>query len=87
MSQAQQAVSVQKKRTIKQVVTDNWDKAGVAVGMTMLTSPVFAAAGTVDVSSVVSEISGAKTPIASVAGASLGAYVAIRVWKLVRRAI
>lgn len=42
---------------------------------------------TVDVSEVVEEIKESKTPIASVAGASLGAYVAIRVWKLVRKAI
>lgn len=40
-----------------------------------------------DVSEVVSDIDAAETPIAAVAGASLGAYVAIRVWKLVRRAI
>lgn len=40
-----------------------------------------------DVTEVVSDIDGAETPIAAVAGASLGAYVAIRVWKLVRRAI
>ena len=40
-----------------------------------------------DVSDVVSDIDSAETPIAAVAGASLGAYVAIRVWKLVRRAI
>lgn len=40
-----------------------------------------------DVTEVVSDINGAKTPIAAVAGASLGAYVGIRVWKMVRRAI
>ena len=40
-----------------------------------------------DVSEVVSDIDAAETPIAAVAGASLGAYVGIRVWKLVRRAI
>lgn len=40
-----------------------------------------------DVTEVVADIDGAETPIAAVAGASLGAYVAIRVWKLVRRAI
>ena len=40
-----------------------------------------------DVTEVVSDIDGAEAPIAAVAGASLGAYVAIRVWKLVRRAI
>lgn len=40
-----------------------------------------------DVTEVVADIDGAEAPIAAVAGASLGAYVAIRVWKLVRRAI
>lgn len=40
-----------------------------------------------NVSEVVSDINAAETPIAAVAGASLGAYVGIRVWKLVRRAI
>ena len=84
MSQAQ-TVSVQTKRIqVKQVLLSYWDKAGVALGMVLLTTPALA---NVDVSDVVSEIEAAKTPIASVAGASLGAYVAIRVWKLVRRAI
>lgn len=33
------------------------------------------------------ELALAKKPIAMVSGATLGIYVAIRVWKLVRRAI
>ena len=36
---------------------------------------------------IVDEIDGSHRPIAVVAGASLSAYVGIRVWKLVRRAI
>lgn len=41
----------------------------------------------VDVETIVDEIDGSHRPIAVVAAASLGAYVSIRVWKLVRRAI
>lgn len=36
---------------------------------------------------IVLELTIAKKPIAMVASASLGTYVAIRIWKLVRRAI
>lgn len=65
---------------------DKFKQGMAVVGATLLTSSAFAADG-VDVTSVVSDIDAAKTPIAAVAGASMGAYVAIRVWKLVRRAI
>lgn len=41
----------------------------------------------IDVSEYVIYIVSANSVIALVASASLGAYVAIRVWKLVRRAI
>lgn len=69
-----------KKVTLRQ-------KLAVAATAFTLTGVTAANAAPVDVSDVVSEIGDAKAPIASVAGASLGAYVAIRVWKLVRRAI
>lgn len=59
-------------------------KAAVAAAATVAATASQAAP---DVSEVVSDIDAAETPIAAVAGASLGAYVAIRVWKLVRRAI
>lgn len=59
-------------------------KAAVAAAAAVFTTASQAAP---DVSEVVSDIDAAETPIAAVAGASLGAYVAIRVWKLVRRAI
>lgn len=59
-------------------------KAAVAATATVVATASQAAP---DVTDVVSDIDAAETPIASVAGASLGAYVAIRVWKLVRRAI
>jgi uncharacterized membrane protein YfcA len=59
-------------------------KLAVAATAAVASVSSFAAA---DVTEVVSDIDGAKAPIAAVAGASLGAYVAIRVWKLVRRAI
>ena len=60
-------------------------KAAVLTGATVASVSSFAAAP--DVTEVVGDINGAKAPIAAVAGASLGAYVGIRVWKLVRRAI
>lgn len=59
-------------------------KAAVAATATVVATASQAAP---DVTDVVSDIDAAETPIAAVAGASLGAYVAIRVWKLVRRAI
>ena len=40
-----------------------------------------------DVSGTVSDINAAGAPIAAVAGASLGIYVGLRVWKMVRRAV
>lgn len=59
-------------------------KAAVAAAATVAATASQAAP---NVTEVVSDIDAAETPIAAVAGASLGAYVAIRVWKLVRRAI
>lgn len=41
----------------------------------------------VDVNDIAGEISDAKTPVATIASASLGVYVALRVWKMVRKAI
>ena len=41
----------------------------------------------VDVNDIAGEVADAKTPVAKIASASLGVYVALRVWKLVRRAI
>lgn len=41
----------------------------------------------VDVADIAGEVADAKTPVAKIASASLGVYVALRVWKLVRRAI
>lgn len=64
-------------------VQRHYKKAAVVATAAVAT----AAQAAPDVSEVVSDIDGAETPIAAVAGASLGAYVAIRVWKLVRRAI
>lgn len=69
---------------IKNIVKEKYAKTVIAVSVALATTSAYAS---VDVSDVVQEIKDAKTPIASVAGASLGAYVAIRVWKLVRRAI
>lgn len=69
---------------IKSIVKEKYAKTVSAVSVALATTSAYAS---VDVSDVVQEIKDAKTPIASVAGASLGAYVAIRVWKLVRRAI
>lgn len=46
-----------------------------------------ASAAPPDVTAVVAEVEGAAVPIAAVAGASLGVYVGLRVWKMVRRAI
>ena len=40
-----------------------------------------------EIQKIALELAIAEKPIAAVAGASLGAYVAIRVWKLVRKAI
>lgn len=41
----------------------------------------------VDVNDIAGEVADAKTPVAKIASASLGVYVALRVWKFVRRAI
>lgn len=64
-------------------------KKKIATTATLASTGIVAtsANAAVDVSELVEEIKESKTPIASVAGASLGAYVAIRVWKLVRKAI
>lgn len=59
-------------------------KAAVAAAAAVVATASQAAP---DVTEIVSDIDAAETPIAAVAGASLGAYVGIRVWKLVRRAI
>lgn len=40
-----------------------------------------------EIQKIVLEFAIAEKPIAMVASASLGAYVAVRVWKLVRKAI
>lgn len=60
-------------------------KAAVLTGATVASVSAFADAP--NVTEVVSDIDASKAPIAAVAGASLGAYVGIRVWKMVRRAI
>ena len=69
---------------VKSKVKSLASKVGVITGLSLLASSAFAAPV---VTEVVAEIDAAKTPIAAVAGASLSAYVGIRVWKLVRRAI
>lgn len=76
---------------IKQKLSEKYLKTGVAVGMATMAVPAMANEPdvdlNVDVSEVVSALEKSQKPIAAVAGASLGAYVAIRVWKLVRKAI
>ena len=52
-----------------------------------LTLGAMSAHANVDVTDIATEVSDAKTPVAKIASASLGVYVALRVWKLVRRAI
>lgn len=68
---------------IRPAVQRHYKKSAVVATATAAT----AAQAAPDVTEVVADINGAEAPIAAVAGASLGAYVAIRVWKLVRRAI
>ena len=46
-----------------------------------------ASADTVDVTSVVSSITGLGAPIAAIGGAMLTLYVVIKGWKVVRRAL
>ena len=65
-------------------IKNKFAAASAAVVSAMLATSANAA---VDVTEVVTEIKATEKPIAAVAGASLGAYVAIRVWKLVRKAI
>jgi len=57
--------------------------------LAMAAGPALASggAGGVDVSDVVSAISGAATPIAAIGSATLLVYVGIKVYKWVRRAI
>ena len=65
-------------------------KLGLAAAVGFASVPAFAIdmiKGPDMTADIVADINGAKAPIAAVAGASMGAYVAIRVWKLVRRAI
>ena len=64
-------------------------KTGVVVGVLSL-SPLAMAAdpiGIADAEAVATQITAASAPIATIAGASLGVYVGLRVWKMVRRAI
>lgn len=76
---------------IKQKVSDNYLKSGVALSMGMMSVPAMAQEADVNLNIDVSEIESAlekvQKPIAAVASASLGAYVVIRAWKLVRKAI
>lgn len=80
-----------KAQAVKNAVANNWAKLGVFSGLTMLgmSSAMADLTGTtgVDVNDIASEIADAKVPVAKIASASLGAYVAIRVWKMVRKAI
>lgn len=71
-------------KKFNQFVKSKYTQASVAVSLALVSSPVFAS---VDVSSIVGEIADAKTPVASVAGASAAVLVVMRVWKLIRRAI
>lgn len=73
-----------KFQKFKQSVKDNYQKLGIAVGVALATSPVLAAP---DVSSIVTEIAEAKTPVGAVAGASISVLVVMRVWALIRRAV
>lgn len=68
----------------KNAVKERYQKVGVAIGVALLTTPALA---DIDVSEAVNEIKGSKEKISAVAGASLGAYIGIRIWKLVRKAI
>lgn len=65
-------------------------KTGVVVGVLSLSPLAMAAADPVsiaDAEAVANQITAASAPIATIAGASLGVYVGLRVWKMVRRAI
>lgn len=60
-------------------------KAGLVVAGFFASSVAMAAPP--DVKLITADIDGAAAPIAAVAGSSLGIYVGLRVWKMVRRAI
>lgn len=82
---------VTKAQTVKNAVANNWAKLGVFAGLTTLgmSSAMADLTGTtgVDINGIADEIGDAKTPVAKIASASLGVYVALRVWKMVRKAI
>ena len=72
--------------TTKQAI-NNKTLAKVVIPATLTLGTMSAHAVDVDVTEISTDIADAKTPVAKVASASLGVYVALRVWKLVRRAI